>query len=498
MSLSVSEIRAALLRHAKEWRTDPLAFARGAFPWGRRELAGMAGPDKWQTELLAHIRDELVGGKNLSDVVRCAVAAGHGVGKSGCVAWLILWAISTRADVRGVVTANTDTQLRTKTWSELAKWYHLCIFRSWFELTATSIFSKEPGHDKTWRIDAVPWSDSNPEAFAGLHNQGRRLLVIFDEASAISSSIWEVAEGAMTDKETQILWLAFGNPTRSSGRFFDCFNRFRHRWWTMHVDARDAAMSNKQQIQAMLEDYGEDSDFFKTRVRGVFPSGSDMQFIPRSLADKAASAPLPYVPYLRMVAIMGVDVARFGTDASVIRVRFGVDARSTKKAEYRGLDGWQLGAKIAEKYGELKSMGVGRIIVNVDVGGVGASPVDWLKANGYPVNAINFGAGATDVAKYSNLRAEMWGRMREWLKAGGRIPKDEELITDLTSIEYDYNARSQIQLEKKSAMKARGLSSPDNADALALTFAVKVNEYLDELPSPTPKRTRHNIRDPYR
>lgn len=499
MTMSQDKAQAKMVRLARKWRNDPLAFAQNAFPWGTGPLEGMAGPDEWQTELLAHIRDELARGANADAVIRDATAAGHGVGKSGCVAWLILWAISTRADTRGVVTANTDTQLRTKTWAELAKWYHLCVFRVWFELTATAIISRQPGHDKTWRIDAIPWSDSNPEAFAGLHNQGKRILVIFDEASAISDRIWEVVEGAMTDRETQILWLCFGNPTRNVGRFFDCFNRLRHRWTSRHVDARRAAMSNKEQIRAWEEDYGEDSDFFKIRVRGVFPSGSDMQFIPRDVVDRAVSAPLPQIPYIRMIAVMGVDVARFGADASVIRVRFGMDARSMGKREFRGLDGWQLGAKVAEWYNELKAMGVGRVMINIDSGGVGASPVDWLRKNGYPVNSINFGDKPADPVRYANLRAEMWGRMREWFKAGGCIQNDAALITDLTSIEYDYNPKNQLLLEKKSDMKARGLSSPDNGDALALTFAIKVNEYLEDLPvARGSDRPRHQIRDPYR
>ena len=242
MSMEVAEIQSKLVRLAKKWRNDPLAFAQGAFPWGKGTLKGMSGPDTWQQKHLTYLRDKLQNGASVDEVIQTAIAAGHGVGKSGEVAWVILWAISTRADTRGVVTANTDTQLRTKTWAELAKWYHLCLFRVWFELTATSIFSKQPGHDKTWRIDAIPWSESNPEAFAGLHNQGKRILVIFDEASAIADKIWEVIEGAMTDKNTQILWLCYGNPTRNTGRFFDCFNRFRHRWWTMHVDGREAAM----------------------------------------------------------------------------------------------------------------------------------------------------------------------------------------------------------------------------------------------------------------
>ena len=145
-------------------------------------------------------------------------------------------------------------------------------------------------------------------------------------------------------------------------------------------------------------------------------------------------------------------------------------------------------------------MGVGKIVINVDVGGVGSSPCDWLYHNGYAVNEINFGSGAGNDKRYKNKRAEMWGRMREWLEAGGCIPDDADLITDLTGVEYDYTPMNQILLEKKEAMKKRGLSSPDNADALALTFAVKVNEYLDDLPSPAPRQsfTRLGVRDPYR
>ena len=500
MTVTIEAIRAELIKRAKAWRNDPLAFVQGAFPWGKGTLTGMTGPDKWQTKLLTHMRDRLARGDGRDEVIQAAIAAGHGVGKSGLVAWVILWAISTYPDTRGVVTANTETQLRTKTWAELAKWYHLCIFRVWFEHTATAIISKQPGHDKTWRIDAIPWSESNPEAFAGLHNQGKRILVIFDEASAIADKIWEVIEGAMTDKNTQIMWLAFGNPTRAVGRFFDCFNRFRHRGFTMHVDAREAAMGNQEQIKAWLEDYGEDSDFFKVRVRGVFPSTSEMQFISRAIVDEAIKRPIPYVHHTRCVAIMGVDVARFGTDKSVIRVRFAQDARSFKKRTYRGLDGFQLGAKVAEWYNELMGMGVEKIVINVDSGGVGGSPCDWLRHNGYPVNEINFGSGATDSTRYKNLRAEMWGRMREWLSQGGCIEDDQDLITDLTGVEYAYTPTNQIILEKKEDLKKRGLASPDDADSLALTFAIQMNEYVDKLPSPVRKTTYRNrtVRDPYR
>lgn len=491
-------ISRALVQLAAECTDDPLRFVQVAFPWGKGSLEGFSGPDKWQTQRLASMRDELKSGAAWHHVIQQATAAGHGVGKSCLVAWVILWAMCTFPDTRGVVTANTENQLRTKTFAEVAKWHGLCLFKNWFDCTAMTLSSKQKGHEKTWRFDAIPWSETKPEGFAGLHNAGRRIVVIFDEASAISESIWEVTEGALTDKNTQIFWLCFGNPTRSSGRFFDCFHKFRHRWSLMHVDGRDAAGTDKEKIAEWAQDYGEESDFFKVRVRGVFPDSSDMQFIPRSVADGAGSRQLEHVDYTRMVAILGLDVARFGSDSSVLITRFGLDARSFKRQKFHGLDGFELGAKVADWYRHLREIGVRKIIINVDTGGVGASPIDWLRHNGYEVNAINFGAKATDDKRYANLRAEMWGKMREWLKSGGCIEGDEELISDLTGVEYGYTPKNQLLLEKKEDMKSRGLASPDNADALALTFAVPVNEYLDDLPSPHRRRQNdRRVRDPY-
>lgn len=499
MEQDAQAVRAKLVELAKRWKNDPLAFAQGAFPWGKRSLDGMTGPDKWQTDVLAMLRDHIASGKSLDEPFRLAVASGHGVGKSSLVAWVVLWAMATSGDTRGVVTANTEGQLRTKTFAELAKWYNLCIFRPWFELSALSLCCRQPGHDKTWRVDAIPWSESNPEAFQGLHNNGKRLLVIFDEASGIPQVINDVIEGAMTDKETQLIWLQFGNPNNNSGPFFECFNRNRHRWRHMHVDSRTAAAANKEELQKLVDQYGEDSDFVRVRIRGIFPAASSLQFISRAIADQAATCTMPHVDYTRMVAILGVDVARFGDDQSVITCRFGQDARSFPQRRYRGLDGFALGAKIAEFYNELRGLGVRKIIINLDVGGVGASPADWLRHNDYPVNEINFGSAPTN-SRYKNLRAEMWGRGLEWMKAGGCIENSEDLISDLTQVEYGYTiGTNELILERKEDMKKRGLSSPDNADSLMLTFAVQINEYLDDLPSPhrSPTSRSRTIRDPF-
>ena len=179
---------------------DPYGFVMWAFPWGQpgTMLADMHGPEQWQKEQLIRIGKQLVEAGAEGCVIQEDVASGHGVGKSALVSWLILWAVSTLEDTRGVVTANTDSQLRTKTWAELAKWHSLFLAKDLFKLTATRIgIANDDKREIYWRIDQVPWSKENTEAFAGLHNQDKRIVVIFDEASAIDDKIWEVAEGAL-------------------------------------------------------------------------------------------------------------------------------------------------------------------------------------------------------------------------------------------------------------------------------------------------------------
>ena len=148
------DIEQKLFDEVAKCSKDPLRFVLLAFQWGEKELTEHPGPDEWQVNILTALRDGLMG---VNDAIRLAMASGHGVGKSALVAWIILWAISTKVDTRGVVTANTATQLKTKTWAELAKWHRLCICGYWFELTATSIYAKDPKHEKTWRIDSIPW-----------------------------------------------------------------------------------------------------------------------------------------------------------------------------------------------------------------------------------------------------------------------------------------------------------------------------------------------------
>jgi hypothetical protein len=374
------DYEAELVEEVAGFTKDPLGFVMYAFPWGEPgELRDKDGPDAWQRELLEDVGEGLL---SIEQAIQQATASGHGVGKSALVAWLLLWAISTFEDTRGVVTANTESQLRTKTWAELSKWYRLCICRHWFRLTATALFALAPGHEKTWRIDAVPWSENNTEAFAGLHNEGRRIIVVFDEASAIPDVIWETTEGALTDANTEILWLAFGNPTRNTGRFRECFGRFRHRWGNRQVDSRTVAITNKEQIAQWVADYGEDSDFVRVRVRGVFPRAGSTQFISGDVVDEARARKPDEIQGAPLV--LGVDVARFGDDQTVLCPRRGRDAKSMPWETLRGADTMQVAARVAE-WVRLNRP----VAVFVDGGGLGAGVVDRLRQLNVRVVDVN-------------------------------------------------------------------------------------------------------------
>jgi len=467
---------------------DPYGWVLHAFPWGEGELAGFDGPDTWQREQLEGIGAKLRGGPNrpaelrdprirsgagpgcgyAGEIVREATASGHGIGKSALVAWLVLWAITTFEDTKGVVTANTETQLKTKTWSELAKWFRLCRFtRDLFELTATAIYWADPSHQKTWRIDQVPWNERNTEAFAGLHNKGKRILLIFDEASAIPNVVWEVSEGALTDEGTQIIWCVFGNPTRNTGRFKECFTgKLRHRWNARQIDSRTCSLTNKQLIRQWADDYGEDSDFFKVRVRGMFPSMSAKQFISVADVDAAYGRHLRPDQYSFAPKILVCDPAWEGDDELVIGIRQGL-AFSILRTMPKNDNDIQVANILANLEDEEHADAV-----FIDAG-YGTGIVSAGRTLGRNWVLVWFAGESADPGCL-NKRAEMWKLMRDWLKEGGAIPKDTALYNDLIGPETVARLDGKIQIEAKAHMKERGLRSPNRADCLAISFAFPV------------------------
>jgi hypothetical protein len=466
------QVEAELAAEVGKCYADPLRFVETMYPWGQPgALAHFDGPDTWQREFLErlghHVRQRGFDGHTAVAPIRMAAASGHGIGKSTMCAWLVDWIMATRADSQGTVTANTFTQLQMKTWAAIRSWTKLCLVGDWFTVTSTLMYA--PQDKQKWFCGPQSCREENSEAFAGQHAITATSFYLFDESSAVPDKIFEVAEGGLTDGHPMIF--LFGNATRSAGKFYRaCFGSERNRWDTVTVDSRDSQFTNKAQIAEWAKDYGEDSDFFRVRVRGLPPNASDLQYISSALVADAQGREL--VTLTDDVLVAGLDVARGGGDLSIIRFRRGADARSMKPIRLDSRDTTDLVTTAARVLDELHD---GRKVQTmfIDGTGIGGPIVDRLRQLGHR-NAVEvqFGGEPPD-RKYRNMRSYMWGRCRDWLKHGC-IDRSERLELDLTGPGYTHDKQDRIVLEPKEKMKARGVDSPDDGDALALTFAASV------------------------
>lgn len=448
---------------------DPLGHALYVYPWNEGELKDSAGPRQWQREILQGIGAHLQNPQTRHQPLLVAVASGHGIGKSALIAQLTKWAMDTCEDCKVVVTANTETQLRTKTWPEIAKWHRLAITKDWFKVYATSIAPPPPSdHEDSWRIDRITWSEHRTDAFAGLHNVGKRILVIFDEASAIADKVWEVTEGALTDEKTEIVWIAFGNPTRNSGRFRECFRKYRHRWLGRQIDSRTVEGTNKEQIQKWVDDNGEDSDFVKVRVRGIFPAQSAKQFVSEAEVDAAMGRKLEVHQYRWAPKILTLDPAWTGDDELVIGLRQGLHYQTLLTMKKNDND-----VHVAQALARLEDEHQADAVF-IDGGyGTGVASVGHTWNRSWQI--VWFG-GASDDPGCLNKRAEMWNSGKKWLREGGALdPHDQQLREDILGPETVPRVDGKIQLEAKEDMKRRGAPSPNRADAWALSFAYPVS-----------------------
>ena len=459
-----AEAEALLAATVASFYDDPLGYVLYAFPWGEEgtELEDEPGPDVWQAQQLLRIGDAIREDPEGYQIQE-AIASGHSIGKSCEVSWIVLWAVSTRPHLAAVVTANTDTQLKTKTWKEVAKWHKMARNGHWFEWTATRLTHVD--HPETWYAAAIPNSEQNSESFAGTH--ATHVLVIFDEASAIPDKIWEVTEGAMTTPRA--MWFAYGNPTKNTGRFRECFGKFKHRWTKTQIDSRTCRKAEMKKIREWEEDWGEDSDFFRVRVRGEFPRSGSTQLISSEALAEGRSNSLDITEYMYFPVIVSVDVARFGDDETVITVRQG--RKVHRQQIHRGMRNTQVAAQAAAVWREYKSTGSTMGPLMVDGIGLGSGVVDFLNDSGYPIVDVNVGAVADEPHLYFNKRAECYMRAKEWFDSGVDIPDEPELSDQATGIQYEFDAKERVRIEKKADMKARGLSSPDRMDSLVLSFA---------------------------
>lgn len=465
---------------------DVLNWVRFVFPWGQPNtpLADIPGPRKWQCEdfdeISQHISDN--NGRLALDVVprmfRKGTVSGRGPGKTAEISMLVWWFISTRIGSTTIVTANGEPQLRSRTWPEIGKWATLAINGHWFDYQATSL------RPLPWYADAIKrdlkidtgyyyaqaqlWREEAPDAFAGAHNP-RGMMLVCDEASGIPQSIWTVSEGFFTERSADRYWFAFSNGRRNSGPFYDIFhpkNPESDLWRKRRLDSRTVEGLDPQAYQGIIDKYGADSDEARVEVYGQFPNQSDMQFIPSDRINEAKQREL--VKDNGAALIMGVDLSRGSKDKSVIRWRQGRDGRSIHPQKLMERDAVKLADWIARWIDETKPDGV-----CIDGGDLGGAVCDILKSRGYQVQEVMFGSKAEDKI-WDDKATEMWADMREWLMVGC-IDHDPDLSADLVAREKRRvgKAGDRIRLESKDDMRDRGVGSPDDGDALALTFGKK-------------------------
>jgi len=464
---------------------DLRAYVQFVYPWGKAgtPLEHHKEPRTWQIEELEaktdHIRQNRIRMQMGQNPVmwKGAKASGRGIGKSADVAWESNWMMSTRLGSSTIITANTEAQLVSRTMAEMGKWHTLAINSHWFDRNAMSLRPAEWFKDLLesqlkidtayYYVQAQLWSEEKPDAFAGVHNHNGVMLK-FDEASGIPQTIWTVSEGFFTEPVLDRYWDAYSNPRNNTGAFFECFHLNRDHWHPKQIDARTVEGTDPSVYQGIINQYGAESDEARVEVYGQFPDQGENQLIPMSvilLAREREIIPDPGAPL-----IMGVDYGNGGKDPSVIRFRQGFDARSIPPIRESGMQVLDFTvnrvAPAIDKYEP--------DFVMLDANGVGAPGAEWLKSAGYSVIAVYAQGAARDDRQYLNKRAECWGAMAAWLP-NAAIDADPVLKDDLKGPKrLVHKATGKVQIESKDDMKARGLASPNDGDALSLTFGATV------------------------
>jgi phage terminase large subunit len=431
----------------ERYKDDPVLFVKEQFH---------IDPDPWQAAVLRDIADR--------GVRAISVRSGHGVGKSAVAAWALIWFILTKFPCKAVVTAPTSGQLFDALFAEVKHWIGFLpeALQALLQVTSNRIELKEAPESAF--ISARTSRAEQPEALQGVHSDN--VLLIADEASGVPEQVFQAASGSMSGEHATTLLL--GNPVRTSGLFYDSHNKLAHRWKTYHVSCITSDRVSESYVEEQRLRYGENSNVFRIRVLGEFPLADDNTVLPLALVGPAVGRDIVVAPGTPMV--WGVDVARYGKNASVLLKRRGKEVLGDIK-QWRGLDLMQLVGAIHNEYVSAPEH-LRPEEINVDAIGLGAGVADRLRELGLPVRAINVGELPSMKTRYRNLRCELWYECREWLEPmDARLPDDDDLVSQMIAVQYKYMSNMKLQLESKDEMEKRGVESPDVADALMLTFA---------------------------
>lgn len=423
------------------YRDEPVLFVT--------EVLG-ADPLPWQREFLMHVAK----GER-----RISVRAGHGVGKSTACAWLLLWHMFTRLPQKSVCTAPTAGQLFDALFSEVKHWAQKlpAPLRDTIEIYSDRIVQR--GAPESSFISARTSSSDRPEALAGIHSEN--VLIIVDEASAVPEPVFEAAAGSMSGHSATTVLI--GNPTRNTGLFFKTHHQLSSDWQTMHVSCLDNRLVAKDFIKQIAATYGETSNAYRVRVLGEFALKDDDSLIPADLVDSAMIRDIALDTTQDL--IYGVDVARFGSDRTVICKR-----RGNVVIEFRHWSGEDLMSTVGRIVHEANTDKPFEICV--DSIGLGGGVADRLRELGYNVRDVNVSESNALNQQAAKLRDELWIAAKDWLETRSvKLPKDDELRQELIGPTYSFTSNGKIKVEGKSEMKRRGLRSPDLADSLCLSFA---------------------------
>lgn len=445
------------------WQRDPVSFVREMFD---------VEPDEWQVDVLRELCD-------LERVaqLRVAMKASKGPGKSTVLAWAMWWFMMTRRHPKIVATAITKDNLKDNLWAELSKWQARSeLLKGLFTWSAESVTANEA--PATWFMSARAWpkggsASEQADTLAGIHAD--HVMFVLDEAGGIPSSVAAAADGGLANAtpgtgRTGLMMIA-GNPTHLEGPLYDACTVDASRWRVHEVngDPQNPKRSPRVDIawaQGLIDRYGRNSPIVLVNVLGKFPPTSPDKLLGPEQVTTAENRVLTLRDYAESPKILGVDVARFGDDSSVLTLRQG-DAVFLPR-ELRNQSTVQLAGQVAQ-VAEKNEVDA----TCIDVGGIGGGVYDNLVALGVPnLHPIDFGGKALDENQYLNRRAEIWWVMAEWVKARGVLPKVPQLRADLVAPKYFFTRDNRIQLESKDDMKKRGLPSPDHGDSLALTHSL--------------------------
>ena len=469
-----------------EIRYDPLKFVLGAYPWGKSgsPLSNKVGPRTWQERLFGDLGDHLKRNKNSEKlgvskrVFKAAISSGRGIGKSAEIGMGSDWFLNCVVGGTGIITSNTEDQLRSRTMPEIKKWFTLSRGSFLWDQSVLSIVPKKWYADllsdkgqlnidpSYYYIRGQTWSAEKPDSFAGAHSH-HGIFLVMDESSGIIEKIYNVSEGFFTELTDFRIWFSFGNNRRVTGPFARIFMPGGGTDWNKRrIDSRTVEDVDLKLFESMVARYGEDSDMVRVEARGLPPRGTLSSFI--SPGDVEEAAKRTVVVDSMAPLIMGIDIARGGSDATVIVFRRGRSCSEIGPFFWRGdetADSMEVVRKIGQLITKYDPDGV-----YVDGVGPGGPIVDALKRNRYKVSEV-WGSWASRDRRYGNLRICLWEDMREWLKTGS-IPDEQELKEEFCLVESKTMGQTEkLILESKDDIRKKNNGrSPDFCDALSYTF----------------------------